>query len=73
MFPFFITGAAGSGVPDARNRAIIELGSSMKQQIGLLAISDGFVFIALCAAFCMLILGFISYAPPLVPAAKTTS
>ncbi len=51
---------------DATNRALIEIGSSMKQQIGLLAISDGFVLIALCAAFCLLILSLLVYAPPLV-------
>jgi len=61
---------AGSGIDDARTRAVIELGSSMKQQIGLLAISDGFVLVALCAAFCLLTLGFLKYMPPLVPANK---
>jgi len=61
---------AGSGLPDARDKALIELGSSMKQQISLLAISDGFILIALRAAFCLLTLGF---APPLVPAPKKTT
>jgi DHA2 family multidrug resistance protein len=64
------TFSAGSGIDDARTRAVIELATSMKQQIGLLAISDGFVLIALCAAFCLLTLGFMKYAPPLVPAHK---
>ncbi len=62
--------SAGSGIDDAKTRAVIELASSMKEQIGLLAISDGFVLIALCAAFCLLILGLLTYAPPLVSAHK---
>ena len=62
--------SAGSGLSDARDKALIELGSSMKQQIGLLAISDGFILIALCAVFCLLTLGFTTYAPPLVPVQK---
>jgi DHA2 family multidrug resistance protein len=62
--------SAGSGFDDARTKAVVELGSSMKQQIGLLAISDGFVLIALCSAFCLLILGFLTYAPPLVSPKK---
>jgi DHA2 family multidrug resistance protein len=62
--------SSGAGIDDARNRALIELGSSMKQQIGLLAISDGFVLVACCAAFCLFVMGFLTYAPPLVPAHK---
>ena len=57
--------SAGSGVADAKARALIALGSSVKQQIGLLALSDGFVLIALCAAFCLVILSLLTYAPPL--------
>ena len=57
--------SAGAGLDDARARAIIELGSSAKQQIGLLAISDGFVLVTLCAAFCLLILALHAYTPPL--------
>ncbi len=63
--------SGGSGIDDARNRALIELGTSMKQQIGLLAISDGFILVALCAAFCMFVIGFLRYAPPLVPSTST--
>jgi DHA2 family multidrug resistance protein len=58
---------------DARVGALDELGYSVKQQIGLLAISDGFILVSLCAAFCMLTLGLIAYAPPLVPAQKKSN
>jgi DHA2 family multidrug resistance protein len=62
--------AAGSGVDDAKTRAITELGSSLKQQIGLLAISDGLVLVALCAGCCLLVLSFLRYAPPMVQPQK---
>ncbi len=65
--------SASSGAADAGTRALSELGFSMKQQIGLLAISDGFVLVSLCAAFCLLTLGLIAYAPPLVPAQKKSN
>jgi DHA2 family multidrug resistance protein len=58
--------SAGSGANDAQARALIDIGSSVKQQIGLLSISDGFVLVSLCAAFCLLFLSLITYAPPLV-------
>jgi len=58
---------AGSGLDDAKTRALGQLGASLKQQVGLLAISDGFVLIALCAAFCLTIVAFLKYVPPLTP------
>jgi hypothetical protein len=42
----------------------------LKKQIALLALSDGFVLIALSAATCMVLVALIGYAPPMVPAAK---
>jgi MFS transporter, DHA2 family, multidrug resistance protein len=60
----------GSGVPDARIRSVIEMGALLKQQIALLAISDGFTLIALSAAVCMLFLALLTYAPPLVSQMK---
>ncbi|MDR3617587.1 MAG: MFS transporter [Candidatus Obscuribacterales bacterium] len=59
---------AGSGIDDAKVKALIELGGSLKQQVGLLAFSDGFVLVALSAACCILAIGFVSYSPPLVAA-----
>jgi MFS transporter, DHA2 family, multidrug resistance protein len=59
---------AGSGIDDAKIKAVLELGGTLKQQVGLLAFSDGFILIALCAACCILAIGFIGYSPPLVPA-----
>jgi len=58
----------GSGLDDARDKALVVLGLSLKQQVGLLAISDGFVLIALCALFCLVIMGFLKYVPPLTEA-----
>jgi len=63
--------SAGSGIDDAKSRALIELSGSLKQQVGLLSISDGFVLISLCAATCLLFIGFLSYSPPLVPRTKS--
>jgi MFS transporter, DHA2 family, multidrug resistance protein len=62
--------SAGSGIDDARTRAVIELSGALKQQIGLLSISDGFVLISLCTASCLVLLGFLSYSPPLLPTTK---
>jgi DHA2 family multidrug resistance protein len=59
---------AGSGIDDAKVKALIELGGSLKQQVGLLAFSDGFVLVSLCAACCLVAIGFVSYSPPLVAA-----
>jgi DHA2 family multidrug resistance protein len=59
--------AAGAGYDDARVRALTELGTAMKQQIALLTISDGFLLVALCAACCLLVLGLMVYAPPIMP------
>jgi MFS transporter, DHA2 family, multidrug resistance protein len=61
---------AGSGVDDARLSAIKNLSSTLKQQITLLSIEDGFVLIALSAAVCLLLLAFVTYAPPLVAHGK---
>jgi DHA2 family multidrug resistance protein len=63
----------GAGADDARLRAVLGLGSQLKQQITLLSISDGFVLIALSAAVCMVLVGFLTYAPPLVPKKKEAS
>lgn len=60
----------GSGIDDAHYRAILEIGSSLKKQIALLAISDSFVLIAASSALCILILGFLRYAPPIVSQEK---
>jgi MFS transporter, DHA2 family, multidrug resistance protein len=60
----------GSGADEARIRAVVELGALLKQQITLLAISDGFKLIALSAAVCMVLISFMTYAPPLVSRAK---
>jgi DHA2 family multidrug resistance protein len=61
---------AGAGIDDLRLNAAEALGAVLKKQIALLALSDGFVLIALSAATCMVLLALISYAPPMVPAAK---
>jgi DHA2 family multidrug resistance protein len=63
--------SAGSGIGDATSQAVIELSKSLKQQVGLLSISDGFVLISICAATCLLFIGFLSYSPPLVPRGKS--
>ena len=61
----------GSGAGDATGRAAEELGNTLKQQITLLSISDGFLVIALSTVVCMLLISLLSYTPPLVsPAAK---
>jgi MFS transporter, DHA2 family, multidrug resistance protein len=65
--------SGGSGFDDARTRAVLELASSLKQQVVLLAISDGFVLIAASAAVCMLIVGLITYAPPMVSIKKEST
>lgn len=65
--------SAGSGLEDARFRAILEIGSSLKKQITLLAIGDSFVFIATSAALCMIILGFLRYAAPIISREKASS
>jgi hypothetical protein len=57
----------GSGPDDARLRAVLAMGAVLKEQITLLSVSDGFRLIALSAAVCMLLLAFVTYAPPLVP------
>jgi DHA2 family multidrug resistance protein len=57
-----------SGLADAGARSAIELGSALKLQIGILSLSNGFLFIALAATFCMLLIGFMVYTPPLTPA-----
>jgi len=58
--------SAGAGGDDARNRALLELGAALKQQIVLLSIGDGFVLVALSTAVCLTLLAFVTYAPPLV-------
>ena len=62
--------AEGSGPDDARLRALLEMGTVLKQQITLLSISDGFTLIGLSATVCMLLLSFLTYAPPLVARTK---
>jgi hypothetical protein len=59
---------AGSGIDDAKVKAVLELGGSLKQQVGLLAFGDGFVLVALSAACCIIAIGLVRYSPPLVPA-----
>jgi len=59
--------SAGSGLDDAKLRAVKELGSQLKQQIVVLSISDGFLLVAVSAAVCVLLIAFVTYAPPLVP------
>ena len=68
LLPYMSSG--GSGMDDAKLNAIGVLATSLKQQIGMLALSDGFVLIALCATFCLFVLGFFSYAAPLVSPQK---
>ena len=66
--------SGGSGLDDAKLSAINVLASSLGQQIGMLAVRDGFILVALSAAFCLFVLGFITYAPPLVsPQRKSAS
>ncbi len=65
--------SAGSGADDARNRALLEVGAVLKQQIVLLSIGDGFVLIALSTAVCLTLLAFVTYAPPLVSRVKGTA
>ncbi len=65
--------SAGSGADDARDRALLEMGSVLKQQIVVLSISDGFVLIAISTAVCLTLLGFVTYAPPLVSRAKEST
>jgi DHA2 family multidrug resistance protein len=60
----------GAGTTDAKLRAVLELGTALKQQIALLSLSDGFVLIAQSAAVCLLLLAMITYAPPLVSRQK---
>jgi len=60
----------GSGLDDARLRAVLEMGSLIKQQIILLSISDGFTLIAMSAVVCLVLLGLLTYAPPLVSQMK---
>jgi len=60
----------GSGLDDARLRALAEMGAQLKQQITLLALSDAFTLIAMSAAFCMLLVSLITYAPPLISPKK---
>ncbi len=62
--------SGGSGIDDARLSAIGVLAGSLKQQVGMLAISDGFVLVALVATFCLFLLGLITYAPPIVTRQK---
>jgi hypothetical protein len=57
----------GSGLVDAGARSAMELGSMLKQQIGILSISNGFLLVALAATFCLVLIGFLTYTPPLVP------
>jgi len=61
-----------SGTAEAGQRALIEIGGQLKEQIVLLSIRDGFVLITLSTAVCLLLLAFVTYAPPLVPQAKKT-
>jgi DHA2 family multidrug resistance protein len=56
----------GSGLDDAKLSAIGTFAQTLKQQVTMLAISDGFVLIALAAVFCLVILGCMTYATPLV-------
>jgi DHA2 family multidrug resistance protein len=62
----------GSGMDDARTRALDVVGNTLKQQIGMLAISDGFVLIALCCAACLVVLSFLTYGPPLLEPKKAS-
>ena len=64
--------SAGSSADDARNRALLELGSVLKQQIVVLSVSDGFVLIALSTVVCLILLSFVTYAPPMVSRVKET-
>jgi DHA2 family multidrug resistance protein len=64
--------SGGSGVEDARNHALLEMGAVLKEQITVLSISDGFVLIALSTAVCLTLLSFVTYAPPMVPRIKET-
>jgi len=59
-----------SGVSDALVKALETIGTSLKQQIALLSLIDGFRLIAFSAAICMFLLAFLKYAPPLVPTTK---
>ena len=60
----------GAGLGDAQIHAVVEVGAALKQQITLLALKDGFSLIAFSACFCMLLLAFVSYAPPMIPPKK---
>jgi DHA2 family multidrug resistance protein len=60
----------GAGLSDAEIHAVSEIGGALKQQISLLALKDGFSLIAFSACFCMILLAFVSYAPPMVPDRK---
>jgi MFS transporter, DHA2 family, multidrug resistance protein len=63
----------GSGLDDAKERAVLALAHSAKQQIGILAIGDAFVLIAVCSFVCLVAAGFLKYAPSLVASTKTGS
>jgi len=60
----------GSGLDDARLKSVLEMGSLLKQQIAILAISDGFMLIALSAVLSMVLLSLLTYAGPLVARKK---
>ena len=57
---------ASSGIDEAVAKAISSLGVSLKQQVALLSLADGFVLIALVSAVCIIGIGFVTYSPPLV-------
>jgi DHA2 family multidrug resistance protein len=56
----------GASLADDKARAVHALGESLHQQVGGLAITDGFRLIAISALFCIILIASMAYAPPIV-------
>lgn len=64
--PIILSGPlAGASMSQSRELALSEAGETLKRQVGMLSISDGFMLIIWCVIFCLVLIGFITYSAPL--------